>query len=310
MLLFEDFQLLDAAGPIAAFEIASRFAPIGYRLRLASTIGGLVRSSSGIAWPTESLKDLRAPGLDTLMIVGGEGTRAAARDSALIVAMQRFSKRARRTASVCSGAFVLAAAGLLKHKRAATHWRRAALLQRLYPDAKVEPDSIWTKDGAIWTSAGISAGIDLALAMIREDLGADIAKSTAREMVVYAQRPGGQSQHSAMLDLAPPDSPFAELSAWIRAHLDADLSVDQLAARAGMSPRNFARRFSIETGTSPAKAVERLRLEAARAAIESGSSVSQAAAQSGFGDSERMRRAFLRHFGAPPAAMKRTLRFA
>jgi transcriptional regulator GlxA family with amidase domain len=310
MLLFEDFQLLDAAGPIAVFEIASRFAPIGYRLRLASTTGGLVRSSSGVAWPTEALKGLRAPGLDTLIIVGGEGTRAAARDPALVATMQKFSKRARRTASVCSGAFVLAAAGLLKHKRAATHWRRAALLQRLYPDAKVEPDSIWTKDGAIWTSAGISAGIDLALAMIREDLGPDIAKSTAREMVVYAQRPGGQSQHSALLDLAPPDSRFAELSAWMRTHLKQDLSVDALAARASMSPRNFARRFTKETGSSPAKAVERLRLEAARDAIEAGQSVSQALAQSGFGDSERMRRAFLRHFGAPPAAMKRTLRHA
>jgi transcriptional regulator GlxA family with amidase domain len=300
--------LLVAAGPIAAFEIASQFSSGAYALRLASTKGGLVRSSSGVSWPTEALKGLRAPNLDTLIIVGGQGTRAAARDSELVAAIQKLSKRARRAASVCSGAFVLAAAGLLKHKRAATHWRRAALLQRLYPDAKVEPDSIWTKDGAIWTSAGVSAGIDLALAMIHEDLGADIAKAAAREMVVYAQRPGGQSQHSAMLDIAPPDSRFAQLSAWMRAHLSEDLSVDTLAARAGMSPRNFARRFSIETGTSPAKAVERLRLEAARAAIEAGLSVNQSAAQSGFGDIERMRRAFLRHFGAPPSAMKRTLR--
>jgi transcriptional regulator GlxA family with amidase domain len=306
VVVFDGFQLLDAAGPIAAFEIASHFAPGAYEVRVAAARAGLVASSSGVRWPAEALAPLR--GVDTLMIVGGQGTAAAARDQALCALLKRKGTQARRTASVCSGAFLLAQAGLLDGKRATTHWRRAAMLARLFPDVRVEPDRIHIKDGAVWTSAGVTAGIDLALAMIGEDLGDGIANEAAREMVVYAKRLGGQAQHSALLALDAGGSRFAALNAWIAAHLDADLSVEALAGRAGMSARNFARAYAEETGATPAKAVERLRADAARAMIEQGVVLQTIAQRTGFNDPERMRRAFIRLYGAPPAAMRRTLR--
>jgi transcriptional regulator GlxA family with amidase domain len=310
-LLYPDFQILDAAGPLAAFEIASRLSPHAYETIVASSAGGMALASCGVAWPTEALKGMRFAGVDTAIVVGGMGVRDAAQDADFLKALLRASKQTRRIASVCSGSFALGAAGLLSGKRATTHWRHAQLMQRLLPDCRVEPDHIWIKDGAVWTSAGVTAGIDLALAMIAEDLGPEISKSVAREMVVYAQRPGGQTQHSAMLELSPAGGRFGALNAWISAHLAQDLSVDDLAREAGMSPRNFARAYTSETGVTPAKAVERLRLEAARAAIESGArSVQEIARQTGFGDPERMRRAFIRMYGASPAALKRTLRHA
>jgi transcriptional regulator GlxA family with amidase domain len=243
---------------------------------------------------------------DTLIVVGGGGTREAMRDPAMLRALKSAPARARRVASVCSGAFVLAAAGLLEGKRATTHWRRAAQLARQFPNVRVEADRIHVQDGPIWTSAGITAGIDLALAMIEEDLGSDIAADVAREMVVYAKRPGGQAQHSALLEIEAPR--FAELNAWMRDHLGEELSVERLAARAAMSPRNFARAYAAETGVTPAKAVERMRVEAARAALARGGAIQAIARRTGFGDPERMRRAFVRVYGAPPAALRRTLR--
>jgi transcriptional regulator GlxA family with amidase domain len=182
------------------------------------------------------------------------------------------------------------------------------MLARLFPKVRVEPDRIHIKDGAIWTSAGVTAGIDLALAIIGEDLGDAIANEVAREMVVYAKRPGGQAQHSALLALDTGGSRFAALNAWIAENLDADLSVESLAARAGMSARNFARAYVDETGVTPAKAVERLRADAARAMIEQGLALQTIAQRTGFNDPERMRRTFVRLYGAPPAAMRRTLR--
>jgi transcriptional regulator GlxA family with amidase domain len=309
--LFDGFQILDGAGPIAAFEIATRFAPGAYRLVFAASAGGLVASSSGAAMPTVALKGMSFARVDTFIVVGGIGTRAAAADAALIGAVRRAAQSARRMASVCSGAFVLGAAGLIDDKRVTTHWRQAPLLQKLAPGARVEADRIFVKDGAVWTSAGVSAGIDLALAMIGEDLGGAVAKSVAREMVVYAQRPGGQSQHSAMLELGAAGGRFAALHDWMRAHLAEDLRVERLAQQAAMSARNFARAYAGETGVTPAKAVEKLRAEAARALIEDGAaSVQDAARRCGFGDPERMRRAFLRLYGAPPAALKRASRAA
>jgi transcriptional regulator GlxA family with amidase domain len=230
------------------------------------------------------------------------------RDAKLIATIANAPKRARRVASVCSGAYLLAQAGLLAGKRATTHWRRAPHMARMFPDVRVEPDCIHIKDGAVWTSAGVSAGIDLALAMIVEDLGEDVAASVAREMVVYAKRPGGQAQHSALLDLDA--QRFAQLNAWMRDHLADDLSVEALAKQAAMSPRNFARLYAAETGVTPAKAVERMRADAARAALERGGSIQEIARKTGFGDSERMRRAFMRLYGAPPATMRRTMRRA
>ena len=310
IVLFPGFQLLDAAGPIAAFEIASRFVKGAYALRLAAVGGGLAPSSSGVAMPAENLNGFRFAGVDTLIVVGGQGTRAAMNDTKLTAALQRAAKTVRRMSSVCSGAFVLAAAGLLDGKRATTHWRQAPVLTQMFPNVRVEPDRIHIRDGKIWTSAGVSAGIDLALAMIAEDLGDAVATEVAREMVVYAKRPGGQAQHSALLDLSAGDDRFAKLNAWMADHLADDLSVEQLASRAAMSPRNFARAYAASTGVTPAKAVERLRLDAARAALEQGGAIQEIARRTGFGDPERMRRAFVRFYGAPPAAMRRTLRRA
>lgn len=306
VVVFPGFQLLDAAGPIAAFEIASQIRPGAYRVAVAASEPGLVASSSGVAMPAAAL---RLPA-DTIIVVGGHGTKEAMCDEALLAYLRRAPKRVRRIASVCSGALVLASAGLLDGRRATTHWRRAPGMARDFPNVRVEPDRIYVRDGMIWTSAGVSAGIDLALAMIAEDLGEEVATGVAREMVVYAKRPGGQAQHSALLDLGAHASRFSDLNAWIREHLSEDLSVERLAARAAMSARNFARAYAAETGTTPAKAVERLRAEAARAWLEQGLPIQQIAERAGFGDPERMRRAFLRLYGAPPAALRRTMRRA
>ncbi|MCA8887106.1 MAG: GlxA family transcriptional regulator [Hyphomonadaceae bacterium] len=306
-VLFPGFQIIDAAGPIGAFEVASRFAPDAYEIRTVASAAGLVPSSSGVPMPAEAIGRAK---IDTFMVVGGNGTRDALSDEPLIRAIARAPSRARRVASVCSGAFLLAQAGLLAGKRATTHWRRAAQLAQMFPDVRVESDCIYVKDGAVWTSAGVTAGIDLALAMIAEDLGEDIAANVAREMVVYAKRPGGQAQHSALLDLDANASRFAPLNAWMREHLGEDLSVERLAARAAMSLRNFARAYAAETGVTPAKAVERLRAETARAALAHGGALQEIARKTGFGDPERMRRAFVRLYGAPPAAMRRTMRSA
>lgn len=305
--LFPGFQIIDAAGPIGAFEVASRFSPGAYEIRTVASVAGLVASSSGIAMPAEAFGRAK---VDTFIVVGGHGTGEAMReDQTLIRAIRAAPKRARRVASVCSGAFLLAQAGLLDGKRATTHWRRASQLAQMFPSVRVEPDCIHIKDGAVWTSAGVTAGIDLALAMIAEDLGEEVAANVAREMVVYAKRPGGQAQHSALLELDA-GVRFAQLNAWMREHLNEDLSVERLAAKAAMSPRNFARAYAAETGVTPAKAVERLRTETARTQLAQGGAIQEIARRTGFGDPERMRRAFVRLYGAPPAAMRRTLRRA
>lgn len=307
IVLFPGFQIIDAAGPIGAFEVASRFAPGAYVIRTVASKAGLVPSSAGIGMPAEPIGRAQ---VDTFIVVGGNGTGDAMRnDKPLLRAIQNAPKRARRVASVCSGAFLLAQAGLLDGKRATTHWRRAQQLAQMFPRVRVEADCIHIKDGAVWTSAGVTAGIDLALAMIAEDLGEDIAAKVAREMVVYAKRPGGQAQHSALLELDT-GARFAHLNAWMREHLHEDLSVERLAAHVAMSPRNFARAYAAETGVTPAKAVERLRTETARTLLAQGGAIQEIARRTGFGDPERMRRAFVRLYGAPPAAMRRTLRRA
>jgi transcriptional regulator GlxA family with amidase domain len=307
LFLFEDFQLLDASGPITSFEIAGNLGTGAYRLALLSARGGLVRSSAGVEIATAPASE--AGLIDTLIVVGGNGSRAAMRDPATTAFLRRSAGEVRRLCSVCSGAFLLASAGLLDGRRATTHWGRARLLARLYPKVLVEPDRIHIRDGHVWTSAGITAGIDLSLALIAEDLGEDIARRAAQEMVVYYRRPGGQSQFSALADLGGEGAQFAPLVAWIRAHLDERLTVEALAARAAMSPRNFSRAFTREMGMSPARAVELLRLEVARERVESGAEpIEQIAARHGFHDPERMRRAFLRAFGQPPQAMRRLAR--
>jgi len=245
-------------------------------------------------------------GFDTVIVAGGEGTRAASLDQRLLRYVQRAASATRRIASVCSGAYILAAAGLLDGRRATTHWERSDDFARRFPKVRLEADRIWIKDGEVWTSAGITAGIDLALAMIAQDLGEDVARATARQLVVFHRRPGGQSQFSALLEMDRAEGRFGPVLAWARENLAESLNVEHLATRAAMSPRNFARAFARETGVTPAKAVERLRLEAARARLEVPSAAMDAIArETGFGDPERMRRAFVRAFGQPPQALRR-----
>jgi transcriptional regulator GlxA family with amidase domain len=248
------------------------------------------------------LAEVAARPVDTLIAVGGEGTAAAMRDEALIGWIAGMAPRARRVCSVCSGTFLLGMAGLLDGRRCTTHWRNCAELQRRFPGARVEADPIFVRDGHVWSSAGVTAGIDLALALVEEDHGRALALDVARQLVVFLKRPGGQSQYSAMLEAqAKEDDGFAELHAWIARHLHEDLRVETLAERAGMSPRNFARVYARRMGATPAKAVERLRVEAARRALEETTAPIEAIARRcGFGDEERMRRSFQRHLGVPP----------
>jgi transcriptional regulator GlxA family with amidase domain len=307
VVIFPEFQLLDAAGPIAAFELAGREAGSpAYGTRVMASSAGAVPSSSGVMLTAEAI--VSPSGIDTLLVVGGLGTRKEANPQ-LLQWLREAAGGARRVCSVCTGAFLLAAAGLLDGRRVTTHWRYAASLARQYPAIRVEPDRIFVRDGNVWTSAGITAGIDLALALVAEDLGEELAKRTAQRLVVHHRRPGGQSQFSALLDFGPPEGRFGDLLAWTRERLHEPLPVERLAGRAAMSPRNFARAFAAETGTTPAKAIERLRLEAARLHVEQGREpIDRLAEITGFGDPERMRRAFIRAFGQPPQSLRRAAR--
>lgn len=301
LLVFPDFQLLDAAGPIAAFEVAG-----GYAVSVVAAAPGMVRSSSGVQWLADTLP--RSGGLDTLLVSGGEGVDRALTQDRLLQFIRRVAARpSSRVASVCSGSLVLAAAGLLDGRCATTHWSRTRQFERQFPGVRLEPDRIFVKDGAFWTSAGITAGIDLALAMIAADQGHEAARAVAQELVVYYRRPGGQSQFSALLSLQGTQNRFDALLDHVRRHLGERHSVEDLADKACMSPRHFAREFHAATGVTPAKAVERLRVEAARTALDAGApSVQRVAADCGFGDSERMRRSFMRLLGVPPSSLRRT----
>jgi len=308
VVIFPEFQLLDAAGPIAAFELAGReTGSEAYRIRVVARSAGPVASSSGVMLTAGGL--FPPSGIDTLLVVGGMGTRDRDADPELLRWLREAAGVARRVTSVCTGAFLLADAGVLDGRRATTHWRYAAGLARHYPAVRVEPDRIFIRDGNIWTSAGITAGIDLALALVADDLGEAVAKRTAHRLVVHQRRPGGQSQFSALLDLGRPDGRFTGLLGWARERLHEPMPVERLAERAAMSPRHFARAFAAETGTTPAKAIERLRLEAARAHVEGGSEpIDRLAEITGFRDPERMRRAFIRAFGQPPQSLRRAAR--
>ncbi len=245
-------------------------------------------------------------GIDTLLVAGGIGTRRAVADAALLAWLRRIAPRVRRLGSVCSGTFVLAEAGLLDGRRATSHWSVCTALAARYPAIRVEPDRIFVRDGALYSSAGITAGMDLALALVEEDLGRDVALRTARQLVMFLKRPGGQSQFSAQLALQAADrEPLRELQTWVADHPGADCSVGALARRVAMSPRNFARVFIREVGVTPARFVERTRVEAARRRLEdSTDGVEAVAAACGFGCAESMRRAFLRNLGVAPSAYR------
>ena len=307
VLIFPDFQLLDAAGPISVFEIAGRYAGPASAIRVLAAEPGPVRSSSGVEMVARGLKSAAA--ISTLIVAGGDGVELAAKCIKTLAFVHAVARRGGRVASVCSGAFILAEAGLLDGRRATTHWQRTRQFLATYPKVKLEPDRIFVRDGDIWSSAGITAGIDLALAMAADDFGEEIAQKTARQLVLYHRRSGGQSQFSSLLELKAPSGRFGPLLSWAREHLDAPLTVEDLAEQAGMSSRHFARAFIAETGTTPSKAVERLRIEVARSRVQSGSEAIEHVAQStGFRDPERMRRAFIRAFGQPPQSLRRAAR--
>ena len=325
ILVFPDFQLLDAAGPISVFEIAGRYAASAIKsptikfpaikfpaikspaINVLAITPGPVRSSSGVELLARGLRPSGA--ISTLIVAGGEGVRAAAACNQTLAFVRAMAKRGVRVASVCSGAYILAEAGLLDGRRATTHWQRTRHFLSAYPRVKLEPDRIFVREGNIWSSAGISAGIDLALAMAAEDYGDEIAHKTARQLVLYHRRSGGQSQFSSLLELKAPAGRFGPLLTWAREHLDAPLTVEDLAEQAGMSSRHFARAFIAETGTTPSKAVERLRIEVARQRVQSsGEAIEHVAQSTGFRDPERMRRAFIRAFGQPPQSLRRAAR--
>jgi transcriptional regulator GlxA family with amidase domain len=309
VLIFPGFQLMDAAGPISVFEIASRYAGRNLPIKVIAAKRGPVRSSSGVEMLAQKFGSAAA--LTTLIVAGGDGVDTAARESCTKRFVQAVAKRGIRVASVCSGTFVLAEAGLLDGKRATTHWNRTRQFLAAYPKVKLEPDQIFVREGDVWSSAGITAGIDLALAMVAEDFGDAVVERTARQLVLYHRRSGGQSQFSSLLELKAPTGRFGALLTWAREHLDSRLTVDDLAERAGMSARHFTRAFIAETGTTPSKAIERLRLEVARARVQSSSeAIERVAETTGFRDPERMRRAFIRAFGQPPQSLRRAARGA
>ena len=307
IIAFPGVTLLDISGPAQVFaelEAIELPAP-GYSLSYLSTSGGLVPTDVGMMIDTLPISSVRPNQVDTLVIPGGPGIWEMRKDAALMKWIAQALPKARRVASVCLGAFVLAWTGVLDGKRVATHWRYCPRLQDSFPNIRVEPDAIFVKDGRVWSSAGVSAGIDLALAMVEEDFGHTTALDVARRLVVFLKRPGGQSQFSTILAAQASDveGRFSELHAWIIENIASDLRVDVLAAKAGMTPRTFARAYASRTGMTPASGVEALRVETARLLLESGQvgGVVEVAKRAGFGDDERMRRAFLRHLGVSPS---------
>jgi transcriptional regulator GlxA family with amidase domain len=244
-----------------------------------------------------------------LIVVGAAKIPASAMCETTLSFVRTMARRGARVASVCTGAYILAEAGLLDGRRATTHWWNTQDFVSSYPKVKLEPDQIYVKDGNIWSSAGVTAGIDLALAMVAEDFGDEIAKDTARRLVVYHRRSGGQSQFSQLLELKAPGGRFGPLLAWAREHLDAPLTVEDLAEQAGMSSRHFTRAFVAETRSTPSKAIERLRIEVARQRVQSsGEAIERVAQVTGFRDPNRMRRAFIRAFGQTPQSLRRAAR--
>jgi transcriptional regulator GlxA family with amidase domain len=301
-----DFQLMSLAA-VTAFEMANM--PSGakpYDIRLLSQDGGPVRTSFGFLVETEPFGD---QAFDTVIVGSITTLEITPATQETIAFIRNASRSSRRIASICTGAYVLAEAGLLSGRRATTHWAHADGFRKQFPDVLLEDDRIYVNDGQIWTSAGMTAGIDLVLGMIEQDLGADVAKLAARLLVLHQRRMGGQRQHSALLDFAPKSDRVQLVLAHIRNNLPKTLTVEDLASVAGLSPRQFSRAFMDEMGQSPAKAVERLRLEAARFMIEEGRhSVNVIARETGFGDRERMRRSFIRAFGRPPQTLRRSAR--
>jgi transcriptional regulator GlxA family with amidase domain len=301
-VIYPGFQILDLTGPHEVFQQAGP-----YRMEIVAAQAGPVRSGGGLAVePTATVGEYGGP-IDTLVVVGGRGKIEACGDESLVEWIRQAAGRARRVTSVCTGAFLLAAAGLLDGRRVVTHWSACESLAELYPAVIVDPDPLFVQDGNVWTSAGVTAGMDLALALVEEDLDAETARRIARMLVMFVQRPGGQAQFSAQLAVQRPiREPLRDLPAWIAAHPHADLTVPALARRAGMSERNFTRVFAAETGRTPAAYVEAARLEAARRLLETtGTTLDSIARSCGFGTVETLHRSFKRTLDVTPGQYRR-----
>jgi len=314
--VYPGVSLLDLGGPLEAFRVASEFAGtrsrrLNYKCSVVSSRGGQVPTADGVPLITESIRSLDRIEIDTLIVPGAFLVEDVTRDVELIKWVAKRAPKCRRVCSVCVGSFMLAAAGLLNGRRAATHWMHTQLLARQYPDVKVEPDAIFVHDGRVWSSAGVTTGIDLALALIEEDSGRETAIAVARVLVVYLKRAGGQSQYSALLaaQAESESNNFAELERWIAENLRADLSIESLADRAHMSPRNFARMYAKKRGRTPAKAVEAIRIDAARRRLEeTDARIETIADECGYSGEEQMRSAFVRVLRIPPREYRK--RFA
>src|SRR5580704_15442914 len=302
------FLLYTKAGPLEAFRVADAFSPSRngrsiYECTVVSSRGGRVMTADGVELGTKPTRSLTKKAIDTVVVPGGFQVDDVTRDRALVQWIRNIAPGCKRVCSVCVGSFLLAEAGILDGRRAATHWLHASLLASRYPAAKVEPDSIFVRDGPVWSSAGVTSGIDLALALIEQDLGRKISIEVARMLVVYLKRAGGQSQYSALLAAqAQSDSDkFGEMEQWIAEHLKSDLRIEALAERVHMSPRNFARLYAKTRGRTPAKAVEAIRIDAARRRLEeTADRIATIGVDCGFTDEEQMRCAFIRALGVPP----------
>ena len=302
---FPDLQLLDLVGPLEVFSMADRFSDSGvgeYAIEVVSPDGGVIRASSGLEIAAHRAIGTCGGPIDTLVVVGGQCVAQAIVDDRLVAWIRSAAQRTRRVTSVCSGAFLLARAGLLDGRRATTHWSDCARLAQLFPEVTVDPDPIFIRDGNVWTSAGVTAGMDLALALVEDDLGTERAREIARQLVLFVQRSGGQSQFSAQLAAQRPErDTLVHLASWIADHLGDDLSIPVLAARTSMSVRNFSRRFAQEFGTTPAAYVEAVRVEAGRRLLETTRcGLAGIARDCGFGTVETMHRSFQRTVRVTP----------
>jgi transcriptional regulator GlxA family with amidase domain len=309
IVVFDDVTMLDVAGAGEVFAEANRFGA-DYRLRIASVDGRDVTTSIGTRLGvTDAISSIESA--DTVMVAGSDDLPRRAIDPELVEAIRSVADRTRRLASICTGSFILAQAGLLNGRRATTHWHDARLFARAFPEVTVEPDAIFVRDGDVFTSAGVSSGIDLALALVEMDHGTELVRDVARWLVVYLKRAGGQSQFSVLVEAdPPPQSALRKVTDAIAADPAANHNVKTLAARASLSTRQLTRLFQSELGTTPARYVEMVRIDAARAALDAGRSVSDTARLAGFGSTESLRRVFVDHLGVSPKAYRERVRTA
>lgn len=309
IVVFDDVTMLDVAGAGEVFAEANRFGG-DYDIRIASVDGCDVATSVGIRMGvTDSIASIECA--DTVLVAGSDSIPSRPIDPALVEAVKSVASRTRRLGSICTGSFILAQAGLLSGRRATTHWRETRRLARAFPNITVEPDALFVCDGDVFTSAGVSSGIDLALALVEQDHGADLVRDVARWLVVYLKRAGGQSQFSALIEAnAPPQSALRAVTEGIAANPAADHSVKSLAVRASLSTRQLTRLFRSELGMTPAEYVEMIRIDAARAALDAGRTVTDTAHLAGFGSTETLRRAFVEHLGVSPKAYRDRFRTA